>query len=140
MGAFNPLEDFPMQYPKALEAHRARMRAAGFKRLSCEIHPDLSELIERERRPGECQGRCLERLLLGEARPRPVFDRAEFGEGEPKQASRAGEWKAAWQAQQAERIRAEEERKAAAKAARQAEAANRWSACRAQARAMLGVA
>lgn len=124
-----------MQYPKALNAYRARMRAAGFKRLSCEIHPDLAELLERERQPGECQGRCLERLVLGEARPRPAFDRAEFGEAPPKQASQAGAWKTAWQAQQAERIRAREERRAANKAARQAEARERWDAYRQQVRA-----
>jgi len=84
-----------MKYPKALAAYRARMRMAGFKRLSAEVHPDLTAFIERERQPGECQGRCLERLLLGEARPRPMFDRAEYGEAEAKKASRAGEWNSA---------------------------------------------
>jgi hypothetical protein len=82
----------------------------------------------------ECQGQCLERLLLGEARSRPTFNRAEFGEAQSKQVSRAGEWKTEWQAQQAARIRAEEERKAANKAARQAEARARWATYRQQVR------
>ena len=35
--------------------------------------PELAELIARERKPSECGGRTLERLLLGEAKPRPQY-------------------------------------------------------------------
>jgi len=51
------------------------MKAAGFRRVAYWLHPDLAELLERERTASECNGRTLERLLLGEARRRP---------GEPK--------------------------------------------------------
>lgn len=56
-----------------LKAYKGRMSAAGFRRLSCWLHPDLLDELERERRPGECRGRTLERLLLGQARARPSY-------------------------------------------------------------------
>lgn len=56
-----------------LRRYRAKMTAAGFKRLSFYAAPELAELIARERKPSECGGRTLERLLLGEAKPRPQY-------------------------------------------------------------------
>lgn len=54
-----------------LRAYKAKMKEAGFKRLSVYVHPALSAYLERERKAHECGGRTLERLLLGEARKRP---------------------------------------------------------------------
>lgn len=54
-----------------LRVYKAKMKEAGFKRLSVYVHPDLAAFLERERKSNECGGRALERLLLGEARKRP---------------------------------------------------------------------
>ena len=54
-----------------LRVYKARMKEAGFKRLSLYVHPELAAFLEQERKPYECGGRTLERLLLGEARKRP---------------------------------------------------------------------
>lgn len=54
-----------------LRTYKAKMKNAGFKRLSIYVHPELTAFLERERKPHECGGRTLERLLLGEARKRP---------------------------------------------------------------------
>lgn len=56
-----------------LKRYREKMTDNGFKRLSFYAAPELAELIARERQPYECGGRVLERLLLGEAKPRPVY-------------------------------------------------------------------
>ena len=56
-----------------LKRYREKMAANGFKRLSFYAAPELVELIARERKPYECGGRVLERLLLGEAKPRPEY-------------------------------------------------------------------
>ena len=56
-----------------LKRYRERMAANGFKRLSFYAAPELVELIAKERKPSECGGRTLERLLLGEAKPRPEY-------------------------------------------------------------------
>lgn len=56
-----------------LKRYREKMAANGFKRLSFYAAPELAELIARERQPYECGGRVLERLLLGEAKPRPEY-------------------------------------------------------------------
>lgn len=56
-----------------LKRYREKMAANGFKRLSFYAAPELVELIARERQPYECGGRVLERLLLGEAKPRPEY-------------------------------------------------------------------
>lgn len=56
-----------------LKAYKVRMREAGFKRLSVYVCPELAALLEKERRIGECGGRVLERLMLGEARKRPDY-------------------------------------------------------------------
>jgi hypothetical protein len=54
-----------------LRRYKARMKAAGFRRVAFWLHPDLAALLERERRANECNGRTLERLTLGKARRRP---------------------------------------------------------------------
>lgn len=59
--------------PAILKAYRQKMKAAGFTRLQVMVHPDLIAALKRERKPTECGGRCLERLVLGAARPRPGF-------------------------------------------------------------------
>lgn len=56
-----------------LKRHKVNMRATGFERLAYWVHPDLVALVIAKGRPGECGGRTLERLLLGEARQRPLF-------------------------------------------------------------------
>ena len=56
-----------------LKRYREKMAANGFKRLSFYAAPELVELIDKERKPSECGGRVLERLLLGEAKPRPEY-------------------------------------------------------------------
>lgn len=58
-----------------LETHKRKMRAEGFKRLSLWVCPELEALLTAERRPGECSGRLLERMLLGAAKPRPTYER-----------------------------------------------------------------
>jgi hypothetical protein len=58
-----------------LETHKRKMRAEGFNRLSLWVCPELAALLTVERRPGECGGRVLERILLGAARPRPKYER-----------------------------------------------------------------
>ena len=54
-----------------LQAYKGRLREAGFKRLSPWVCPELATMLADARQPGECCGRTLERLLLGQARPRP---------------------------------------------------------------------
>ena len=54
-----------------LKAYKAKMKEAGFTRLSVYVHPDLVAYLDAERRPNECGGRVLERLLLGSAMKRP---------------------------------------------------------------------
>lgn len=56
-----------------LKKYKTKMDAAGFKRLSFYAAPELAELISRERKPSECGGRTLERLLLGQAIKRPDY-------------------------------------------------------------------
>ena len=56
-----------------LKRYRVKMTDNGFKRLSFYAAPELVELIAKERKPSECGGRTLERLLLGEAKPRPEY-------------------------------------------------------------------
>lgn len=63
----------PTKNGERLKAHKAKMIVAGFRRLSCWLHPDLLDVLDRQREPGECRGRTLERLLLGAARPRPRY-------------------------------------------------------------------
>lgn len=56
-----------------LKTYKARMKGAGFKRLSIWVHPDLVAHLNAEGKSSECTGRTIERLLLGEARKRPNF-------------------------------------------------------------------
>lgn len=56
-----------------LALHKRRMKNAGFRRISVWVSSELAEKLARERGPGECGGRTLERLLLGEAAKRPAF-------------------------------------------------------------------
>lgn len=62
-----------------LKTYKTRMKRAGFKRLSVWVHPELAQKLTKEREQGECGGRTLERLVLGEAQPRPRFP---YGGGE----------------------------------------------------------
>jgi len=56
-----------------LARHKVRLQAAGFKRLSFWVCSDLAAILAAKRRPGECGGRTLERLLLGAAAERPEY-------------------------------------------------------------------
>jgi hypothetical protein len=56
-----------------LRVYKAKMKQEGFKRLSVYVHPELAIYLKKKRKPQECQGRTLERLLLGEARKRPPY-------------------------------------------------------------------
>jgi hypothetical protein len=58
-----------------LAKHKRKMQAEGFKRLSLWVCPELAAILTDERRPGECGGRVLERVLLGAAKPRPKYER-----------------------------------------------------------------
>jgi hypothetical protein len=63
----------PTTNAQRLKVYKDRMQQSGFKRLSLYVHPDLAALLKAKARPGDCGGRTLERLLLGEARKRPQF-------------------------------------------------------------------
>lgn len=72
-----------------LKKYRAKMNAAGFKRLSLYAAPELDALLIRERQSGECMGRTLERLLLGQAAKRPdYYTREEMAARAAKRAAR----------------------------------------------------
>ena len=58
---------------KRLALHKRRMKNAGFRRLSLWVSDELGQHLVNERRQGECGGRTLERLLLGEAAKRPTY-------------------------------------------------------------------
>ncbi|WP_250501428.1 hypothetical protein [Caballeronia sp. GAWG1-5s-s] len=60
-----------------LARYKERLRAADFKRLSFWVCSDLAALLAAKRRPGECTGRTVERLLLGAAAARPEYWTAE---------------------------------------------------------------
>ena len=61
----------PDRNRQAQAAHKRRMRAEGFVRLCLWVSPGLESMLASHRRPGECRGRTIERLLLGAADPRP---------------------------------------------------------------------
>lgn len=63
----------PSAYAKELAAHRARLKQAGFRRISCWISPELQTRLWKTRRYKDCVGRQLERLILGKAAARPAF-------------------------------------------------------------------
>ena len=56
-----------------LALHKVRMKKAGFRRLSVWVSAELSAALNAEREQGECTGRTLERLVLGQAAKRPKF-------------------------------------------------------------------
>jgi hypothetical protein len=56
-----------------LAVYKKRMKDAGFKRVSVWVSGELAEKLEKDRGPGECGGRTLERLLLGKSAKRPDF-------------------------------------------------------------------
>lgn len=60
-----------MKNAERIARYKRRMEASGFRRVSFWLHPELADLLAREQAPNECGGRTLERLLLGQARPRP---------------------------------------------------------------------
>lgn len=62
-----------MSNAERLKAHKVRMRAAGFELISAWVCPELATLLRATRRPGECRGRTLERMILGQAKPRPEY-------------------------------------------------------------------
>ena len=49
-----------------LKTYKRRMKQSGFKRLSVWVHPELAAKLTQVRERGECTGRTLERLILGE--------------------------------------------------------------------------
>ena len=53
-----------------IKLYKKKMEENGFKRLSIWVHPELLEIIGRERRSNECFGRVLERLILNEYKRR----------------------------------------------------------------------
>jgi len=56
-----------------LKVYKTRMKQSGFKRLSVWVHPELASMLASSRKQGECTGRTLERLILGQAKKRPNF-------------------------------------------------------------------
>lgn len=56
-----------------LALHKGRMKKAGFRRLSVWVSAEMGAKLNAERKQGECTGRTLERLLLGQAAKRPRF-------------------------------------------------------------------
>lgn len=54
-----------------LKTYRQRMKAAGFVQLNLWLHPDALAALNKERTTSDCYGRLLERLLVGEPKPRP---------------------------------------------------------------------
>jgi hypothetical protein len=63
----------PTTNAERLKRYKTRMKREGFKRLSIWVHPELAARLVAERGCGECTGRTLERLLLGQAKKRPHF-------------------------------------------------------------------
>jgi G:T-mismatch repair DNA endonuclease (very short patch repair protein) len=63
----------PSKNAERLAQYKEKMRAAGFKRLSVWVCPELALMLTAERKQHECGGRTLERLLLGESRKRPPY-------------------------------------------------------------------
>lgn len=65
------LEGTVIKNTERLALHKRRAENAGFRRISMWVSGELAEMLAREIRQGECGGRILERLLLGEAAKRP---------------------------------------------------------------------
>ena len=62
-----------MTSAERLALYKRRMKKAGFRRISIWVSGDLAEKLTKDRGPGECGGRTLERLLLGKSAKRPDF-------------------------------------------------------------------
>lgn len=71
-----------------LALHKRRMKKAGFRRLSVWVSAELDQKLTREREQGECTGRTLERLLLGEAAKRPRFPHGPTEDEKAEQSDR----------------------------------------------------
>lgn len=56
-----------------LALYKQRMKKAGFRRISVWVSGELADKLGKERGPGECGGRTLERMLLGKVEKRPAF-------------------------------------------------------------------
>ena len=56
-----------MTSAERLALYNRRMKKAGFRRISVWVSGDLAEKLTKDRGPGECGGRALERLLLGKS-------------------------------------------------------------------------
>lgn len=63
----------PSTNAERLKIYKGRMKQAGFQRVSVWVHPDLINLMAANRKPSDCGGRVLERLLLGDAKQRPAY-------------------------------------------------------------------
>lgn len=73
-----------------LRNYKERMKAKGFIRLNIWTHPSLQELLVKERQPGECYGRTLERLILAKRFARPGDRWHTFRYGQENDIDRAG--------------------------------------------------
>lgn len=62
-----------MTSAERLALYKRRMKKAGFRRISVWVSGDLANKLAKERGPGECGGRTLERLLIGKVEKRPSF-------------------------------------------------------------------
>lgn len=62
-----------MTSAERLALYKQRMKKAGFRRISVWVSSELADKLAKDRGPGECGGRTLERLMLGKAAKRPAF-------------------------------------------------------------------
>lgn len=56
-----------------LAAYRKRLEDSGFKRVSAYVSLELIAYLQSKKAKGECIGRTLERLLLGNKKDRPKY-------------------------------------------------------------------
>ena len=56
---------------KELVAYRLRLQELGWVRLNAWISPELRKHLASQRLKGDCNGRLLERMILGTAARRP---------------------------------------------------------------------
>ena len=55
-----------------VKRYKERMKGAGFRRLDAWVTAELYARLESERKPWECYGRVLERLLAGKSAERRI--------------------------------------------------------------------
>lgn len=60
-------------HAKRLQEYRQLLKEAGFKRVSAYISFELIVFLKSKKQKGECLGRTLERLLLGNYKIRPGY-------------------------------------------------------------------